>query len=81
MFAFRSLRPAVVVIVLTVLALAGVLPCAAEPQTGGTLVLGLDQEPPTLDPHASPAAVTYQIIASVTECLLFKAPDDWLFAR
>jgi hypothetical protein len=32
----------------------------------GTLVLGLDQEPPTLDPHASPSAVTYQIIASVT---------------
>ena len=53
----------------------------AGAQAGGTLVLGLDQEPPTLDPHASPAAVTYQIIASVTECLLFKAPDDWLFAR
>jgi hypothetical protein len=32
----------------------------------GTLVLGLDQEPPTLDPHVSPPAVTYQIIASVT---------------
>lgn len=32
----------------------------------GTLVLGLDQEPPTLDPHASRSAVTYQIIASVT---------------
>jgi hypothetical protein len=31
----------------------------------GTLVLGLDQEPPTLDPHVSPPAVTYQI-ASVT---------------
>jgi len=28
--------------------------------------LGLDQEPPALDPHASPSAVTYQIIASVT---------------
>jgi peptide/nickel transport system substrate-binding protein len=78
MLAFRSLRPAVVVVVLTVLALAGVLPRAAEPQTGGTLVLGLDQEPPTLDPHASPSAVTYQIIASVTECLLFKAADGKL---
>jgi peptide/nickel transport system substrate-binding protein len=42
---------------------------------GGTLVIGLDQEPPTLDPHASPSAVTYQIIASVTESLLYKAPD------
>src|SRR5262245_62965027 len=78
MLAFRSLRPARVVVVLTMLAVAGVLPRAAEAQTGGTLVLGLDQEPPTLDPHASPSAVTYQIIASVTECLLFKAPDGKL---
>src|SRR5262245_43935255 len=78
MLAFRSLRPALVVVVLTMLAVAGVLPRAAEAQTGGTLVLGLDQEPPTLDPHASPSAVTYQIIASVTECLLFKAPDGKL---
>src|SRR5437899_2710469 len=50
----------------------------AGAQAGGTLVLGLDQEPPTLDPHASPSAVTYQIIASVTECLLYKAPDGKL---
>jgi len=40
-----------------------VRPAAA--QGGGTLVVGLDQEPPTLDPHASPSAVTYQVIASV----------------
>src|SRR5215471_14862217 len=45
------------------------LPPAAA-QALGTLVLGLDQEPPTLDPHASPSAVTYQIIASVTENLV-----------
>src|SRR5690348_17640287 len=77
MRAFRWVRLAVVV-ALTVLALGGVLPRAAEPQAGGTLALGLDQEPPTLDPHASPSAVTYQIIASVTECLLFKAPDGKL---
>src|SRR2546425_249223 len=50
----------------------------AGAQAGGTLVLGLDQEPPTVDPHASPSAVTYQIIASVTECLLYKAPDGKL---
>ena len=57
----------------------GVLPAhAADPPTGGTLVIGLDQEPPTLDPHASPSAVTYQIIASVTETLLFKARDGKL---
>jgi peptide/nickel transport system substrate-binding protein len=47
----------------------------AAAQTGGTLVIGLDQEPPTLDPHASPSAVTYQIIASVTESLTYRGPD------
>ena len=41
-------------------------------------MLGLDQEPPTLDPHASPSAVTYQIIASVTENLVYKGPDGKL---
>ncbi len=49
-----------------------------QAQTGGTLVIGLDQEPPTLDPHASPSAVTYQIIASVTENLLYRGPDGKL---
>jgi len=67
-------RPVLVALVIVVLTLAG----GAHAQTGGTLVLGLDQEPPTLDPHASPSAVTYQIIASVTECLLYKAPDGKL---
>jgi len=60
--------------------LGGVLLLAstALAQTGGTLVIGLDQEPPTLDPHASPSAVSYQIIASVTENLLFRGPDGKL---
>jgi hypothetical protein len=42
----------------------------------GTLVLGLDQEPPTLDPHASRSAVTYPIIASVTRPTASSHP--WL---
>ena len=50
----------------------------AAAQPAGTLVIGLDQEPPTLDPHASPSAVTYQIIASVTESLLYRGPDGKL---
>ena len=50
----------------------------ADAQGGGTLVVGLDQEPPTLDPHASPSAVTYQIIASVAENLLYRGPDGKL---
>jgi len=57
----------------------GVLPIrAAGAQGGGTLVVGLDQEPPTLDPHASPSAVTYQVIASVAENLLYRGPDGKL---
>jgi peptide/nickel transport system substrate-binding protein len=48
---------------------------AADPKPGGTLVIGLDQEPPTLDPQASPSAVTFQIIASVTESLLYMGRD------
>jgi len=51
---------------------------AVQAQTGGTLVIGLDQEPPTLDPHASPSAVTYQIIASVTENLIYRGSDGKL---
>jgi peptide/nickel transport system substrate-binding protein len=62
--------------VLLVLAVAGGGAVSiGEAQSGGTLVIGLDQEPPTLDPHASPSAVTYQIIASVTESLTYRGPD------
>lgn len=50
----------------------------AAPAQGGTLVVGLDQEPPTLDPHASPSAVTYQIISNVTENLLYQGLDGKL---
>lgn len=46
-----------------------------EVVVGGELVVGLDQEPPTLDPHASPSAVTYQIIASVAESLLYLTDE------
>jgi len=61
-------------LVVLTLALAPVEP-ADPPKAGGTLVIGLDQEPPTLDPHASPSAVTYQIIGSVTESLLYMDRD------
>src|SRR5438093_3410027 len=63
---------------LIALGLTAAAASAADAPTGGTLVIGLDQEPPTLDPHASPSAVTYQIIASVTESLLYKGRDGKL---
>ena len=65
----RSLRPLGIIAVTALLAFAviGAVAPIALAQSGGTLVIGLDQEPPTLDPHASPSAVTYQVIGSVTE--------------
>lgn len=68
-------------ILVLVLAGTGV---GAAPTRGGSLTVGLDQEPPTIDPHASPSAVTYQIISSVTENLMFQGTDGrvvpWLAA-
>lgn len=43
--------------------------------TGATVVVGLDQEPPTLDPHASPSTITYYITGSTGESLLFLTED------
>src|SRR5262249_11083707 len=74
---FRAARWLASFVALTLALTAPMLPRAGA-QAPGTLVLGLDQEPPTLDPHASPSAVTYQIIASVTENLVYKGPDGKL---
>lgn len=43
----------------------------AAPQKGGSLVVALDQAPPTMDPQASPSAVTYEMTSSVFETLLY----------
>lgn len=43
-----------------------------------TLTVGLDQEPPTMDPHASPSAITFYITASVGESLLYLDSDRQL---
>src|SRR5436190_16084696 len=56
---------------------------AAQPaQQGGTLTIGLDQEPPTLDPEASPSAITFYITSSVGETLLYvdqnRTIQPWL---
>jgi len=74
----RSWRRLVVVLLAVGVVSFGPPAHPAVAQTGGSLVIGLDQEPPTLDPHASPSAVTYQIIASVTENLLYRGPDGKL---
>ncbi|NJN18846.1 MAG: hypothetical protein HC822_22605 [Oscillochloris sp.] len=44
---------------------------APAPAAGGTVTIGLDSEPPTMDPHASPSAITFFITASVGESLLY----------
>ena len=71
-------RLAVALLTALALALPGASGLFAQTPVGGALVIGLDQEPPTLDPHASPSAVTYQIIASVTESLLYMGQDGKL---
>ncbi len=85
----RARTPAVTVstrlallVALLVGGVLGVLPAApvqaADPTPGGTATFALDQEPPTLDPHASPSAVTFQIIASINESLLYQGRDGKL---
>jgi peptide/nickel transport system substrate-binding protein len=41
------------------------------PKQGGTIAISVDQEPPTLDPHASPSAITFTMTTSASESLLF----------
>ena len=48
---------------------------AAAPARGGTLTIGLDQEPPSLDPQASPSASTFVVDADVAESLLYEGPN------
>jgi peptide/nickel transport system substrate-binding protein len=38
---------------------------------GGTVAIAVDQEPPTLDPHASPSAITFTMTSSASESLLY----------
>ena len=66
------------VAVLAILALAGAK-AGAAPVTGGTLVVGLDSQPLTLDPHASTAAISYLIASlNATESLLYQQEDGKL---
>jgi peptide/nickel transport system substrate-binding protein len=48
------------------------------PEQGGTITIGVDQEPPTMDPHASPSAITFYITASNGESLLYLDSDRQL---
>jgi len=51
---------------------------AAAPTRGGTLTIGLDQEPPSLDPQASPSASTFVVDADVAESLLYEGANGKL---
>ena len=54
------------------------------PKQGGTIAIAVDQEPPTLDPHASPSAITFTMTASASESLLYMTDkrelQPWLSA-
>jgi len=69
----------------TILLLAGA-GAGAAPVPGGTLTIGLDVDPTTLDPHQSAAAATYLVGSlNVNESLLYQGPDGkllpWLATR
>jgi len=51
-------------------AVATVAP-AAQATSGATVTIGLDQEPPTMDPEASPSAITFYLTSSAGETLLY----------
>lgn len=54
------------------------------PKQGGDLAIAVDQEPPTLDPLASPSAITFTMTTSASESLLFltdkRELQPWLAA-
>jgi peptide/nickel transport system substrate-binding protein len=69
-----------------VLALAGAGVGAAAPVQGGTLTIGLDVDPTTLDPHQSAAAASYLVGSlNINESLLFQDATGklipWLATR
>jgi peptide/nickel transport system substrate-binding protein len=57
---------------------------AANKKKGGTLIVGFDSEPPTMDPHASPSAITFFITTTTSESLLYltdkRELKPWLAA-
>ncbi|HET9014194.1 MAG TPA: ABC transporter substrate-binding protein [Thermomicrobiaceae bacterium] len=48
------------------------------PAKGGTVTFGIDQEPPTFDPQASPSAITFYITSSAGESLIYMDPNRQL---
>lgn len=69
-----------------ILLLAGAGMGAAAPVPGGTLTIGLDVDPTTLDPHQSAAAATYLVGSlNINESLLYQDPtgklQPWLATR
>src|SRR5215831_11661858 len=66
----RPLPPALAALSLFVAACQS-QPPAAAPSQGGTVTIGVDQEPPTMDPEASPSAITFYITSSTGETLLY----------
>lgn len=64
---------------------AGTTPAATTPpKQGGELAIAVDQEPPSLDPLASPSAITFTMTTSASESLLFltdkRELQPWLAA-
>ncbi|MGM0602683.1 MAG: ABC transporter substrate-binding protein [Bacillota bacterium] len=63
------------VILLIVLSLSLSFSAAAAPQSGGTLTVGLDDDPPMLDPHMSTTRVDRQVFMSLYDSLVMLDPE------
>ena len=63
----------------------GVSAAPSAPAPGGTLTVGIRQEPSTTDPHASANAVSQRVLASLYDDLVYMTPDGayhpWLATR
>jgi ABC-type oligopeptide transport system substrate-binding subunit len=58
-------------LLVAVLAIALAVPVHAQtPRKGGTLVVGMSQDLPGLDPHPSTSTITYQVLSLVYQGLV-----------
>lgn len=80
-----GLRSTVAVVMAVALAAAGAAAAPSAPTPGGTLTVGIRQEPSTTDPHASANAVSQRVLASLYDDLVSMTPDGayhpWLATR
>jgi len=79
----KAIRKALAIWLLVLLAVAGCSNSkdsksarASEPTSGGELTFAIATSPDTLDPHASGLAVSFRVIKTIFETLVFQGADN-----